>query len=129
MSLTRDERRKKSSTSLRYTVSTCVRSKVVLFAVLFFTLGCVFDHLTTAYGVNLPSIVETNSMVKLLMEHGVWHCVEICVMVTAICYGLFIIRTGLRATLGIYLTLMMTTGSFRLYAGILNLTIIMKALY
>ncbi len=129
MSLSRDEHRKTSSTSLKYTFSTCMRSKVVLFVVLFFSLGCVFDHLTTAYGVNLPAIVETNPMVLLLMDHGVWHWVEFCMMVTAICYGLFIIRMGFKATQGIYLTLMMATGSFRLYAGILNLAIIIKVLY
>ena len=47
------------------------RDRLILFAVAFFALGCLFDHLTTSYGLSSLTLCETNPMVKRLVEQGI----------------------------------------------------------
>jgi len=50
-------------------------------------------------------------------------------MVITMCYGIFIIKTEFMTVYNLSLILMAATGSFRFYAGVQNMAIIMKVLF
>ncbi len=102
---------------------------MVLFVITLFTFGSALDHLTTACGLSMPTIVEKNPTVLMLVEHGVWHWAEVLMMVTTMFYGIFIIKTGFTNVYNLSLILMAATGSLRFFAGVQNIAIIMKVLF
>lgn len=100
--------------------------KIEIAAVLIFVLGCSYDHLTTAYGLMLPNIIETNAVVVFLMRYGIWHLVEIIIITAGI--GLGYVAFSSKADEILYLSSIALTsgGLVRLFAGIQNLTIILN---
>lgn len=104
------------------------RERVAFIVVLIFSMGCAFDHLTTGYGVALPSLQEKNPTVQLLMEQGVWHEVEAILMFMGVFYSLIVAFSGSRTTFGLSMKVMAAVGLLRFCAGFCNLTLIMKVL-
>lgn len=104
------------------------KDKALLLMVVFFSLGCVFDHLTTAYGINLSGLAEMNPIVLLLMKYDVWHEIEILVITTAICYGILVVSLRSSLASDISMKALMVSGLIRFCVGFQNLTIIFRAL-
>ena len=102
--------------------------RLALIAMAIFSLGCVCDHLTTAYGLTLPNITELNNSVVLLNEYGVWHVIELLVIATGLCSGLFIIRLKPCAITKLSTIALMSGGFIRFSAGLQNLTTILNTL-
>lgn len=95
--------------------------------VAFFAMGCLFDHLTTSYGLSLSSFVETNPIVTSLVEQGIWHVIEILTITAGVCYGLY----GLCSTKGgaaLSLRVLTFAGLIRFFAGFQNLSAILQVM-
>ena len=129
MSKSRNKHSMTKTSSFKYSLYKYKHKKIVLFVVMFFTFGSALDHLTTACGLSMPAIVEKNPTVLMLVEQGVWHWAEVLTMVITMCYGVFIIKTRFTTVYNLTLILMAATGSFRFYAGVQNMAIIMKVLF
>ena len=68
-------------------------NKTALLGIVVFSFGCFFDHLTTAYGLTLPHIIERNPIVLTVIGFGIWHIFEILIMGTGILTGLIASRS------------------------------------
>lgn len=101
--------------------------KAKLFMILVFSSGCLVDHITTIYGLSLPTIVELNPLVLLLINNGVWHLVEALIIVTGIYSGLTVFGLKSRTLITFSMVALVMVGLVRLYAGIHNLTLITQA--
>ena len=97
-------------------------------AIAIFTLGCVCDHFTTAYGLTLPNIMELNENVLFLMGYGVWHIFEFLVMVVGIGSGIIIIKLKSCAITKLSTIALVSGGLIRFGAGLQNLTVIINSL-
>jgi len=102
--------------------------RIVLIAMAIFSLGCICDHLTTAYGLTLPNIMELNMNVILLKENGVWHVIELLVIATGLCSGIFIIRLKPCAITKLSTIALLSGGFIRFGVGLQNLTTILSTL-
>lgn len=112
---------------LRFRVS---KRHITNLTVIVFTLGCVLDHLTTAYGVTLPYVVESNSIVVMLMEFGIWHEFEL--MVISIGILQIFVTYFIRSNIFFYYfsnCLLIFAGFVRYHAAIHNITVIITALF
>jgi hypothetical protein len=113
--------------NLRFQIS---KRHITNFTLIVFTLGCVLDHLTTAYGVTLFSIVESNPMVVMLMEFGIWHEFELLVISVGVLQ--IFVTYFIKSNIFFYYfsnCLMMFAGLVRYYAALHNITVIMTALF
>lgn len=104
------------------------KDKALLSIVIFFSLGCIFDHLTTAYGINLSALAEMNPIVLLLMKYDLWHEIEILVITTGVCYGILVVSLRSSLASDISMKALMVSGLIRFCVGFQNLTIIIRAL-
>lgn len=102
--------------------------KKMLFVVIFFSLGCVFDHVTTVYGTSLPVLTEKNPAVLFLMGYGVWHEVETLIISIGIFCGLLVVRTKSNTVINRSMKTLMMAGLIRFCVGFQNLAVIAKAL-
>jgi hypothetical protein len=112
---------------LRFRVS---KRHITNFTLIVFTLGCVLDHLTTAYGVTLFSVVESNPMVVMLMEFGIWHGFELMVISVGVLQ--IFVTYFIKSNIFFYYfsnCMMMFAGFVRYYAALHNMTVIMAALF
>lgn len=112
---------------LRFRVS---KRHITNFTMIVFTLGCVLDHLTTAYGVTLFSVVESNPMVVMLMELGIWREFELMVISVGVLQ--IFVTYFIRSNLFFYYfsnCWMMFAGFVRYYAALHNMTVIIAALF
>jgi hypothetical protein len=112
---------------LRFLVS---KRHITNLTMIVFTLGCALDHLTTAYGVTLFSVVESNPMVVMLMEFGIWHEFELMVISVGVLQ--IFVTYFIKSNLFFYYfsnCLMMFAGFVRYYAALHNMTVIMAALF
>jgi hypothetical protein len=99
-----------------------------LFIIVFFLLGCFFDHVTTAYGINIPSLAERNPAVLFMMEYGIWHEAEI-LMTTVIAFcGLLVVRLRTSSTTNLSTKSLAAVGLIRFLAGFQNLIVIANTL-
>jgi hypothetical protein len=113
--------------NLRFLVS---KRHITNFTLIVFTLGCALDHLTTAYGVTLFSVVESNPMVVMLMEFGIWHEFELMVISVGVLQ--IFVTYFIKSNIFFYYfsnCLMMFAGFVRYYAALHNITVIMAALF
>ena len=92
-----------------------------------FTLGCIFDHLTTAYGLAQLNIVETNINVLFLIENNLWHLLETLVVAAGIISGILIVRGESNSTMRYLIIAQFIVGLTRLYAGFHNISVIFNA--
>ncbi|EMR74246.1 hypothetical protein MCGE09_00637 [Thaumarchaeota archaeon SCGC AB-539-E09] len=101
-----------------------------ILTMIIFTLSCVLDHLTTAYGVTLFSVVESNPMVIMLMDFGIWHEFELMVISVGILQ--IFVTYFIRSNVFFYYfsnSLMIFAGLVRYYSALHNVTVIMTALF
>jgi len=102
--------------------------KTELFMIIVFALGCILDHATTYYGLSLLTFIESNSIVRLLIEYDVWHLIEILILISGVSSCLIASSSKSRFTLLFSMATLMTVGLIRLYAGIHNLILITNVL-
>lgn len=97
-------------------------------ALAIFSLGCVCDHLTTAYGLTLPNVTELNMNVLILLGYGVWHLVEFLVIAAGIGSGFLAVRSKSGVIPRLSMMILFSGGLIRFYAGLHNLIIIINIL-
>jgi hypothetical protein len=102
------------------------RDRLILFVVAFFALGCLFDHLTTSYGLSSLTLCETNPMVMGLVERGIWHEMETLVIVVGVFYGLYSLKSMLGSSAHTSLRVLTFAGLIRFFAGFQNLSVILN---
>ena len=102
--------------------------KSAQFIIFFFLIGCFFDHITTAYGINIPSLAEKNPAVLFMMEYDIWHEAEI-LMTAATAFGALLV-SRLRTSLATKLSTksLAAIGLIRFIAGFQNLIVIANTL-
>lgn len=105
------------------------RNNLAMLALLVFSLGCGFDHLTTVYGISLPNITESNPVVLHLMELGVWSETETLVILLGMLFGITIGRAEENKFKDLSMTVLATVGCTRFLAAFNNLALIIKAIY
>ena len=98
--------------------------KAELLAMILFTSGCIVDHITTYYGVSLPTVKETNPVVLFMIGAGVWHVVEILIILLGTTSGFILSGTKSRNLVTMLVFTLMTVGIVRLYAGVHNIVLI-----
>ena len=89
-----------------------------------FTFGCIFDHLTTAYGLTQPNIMETNINVLFLIENNLWHLLETLVVAAGVLSGILIVRGESNSIMRYLIIAQFVVGITRLYAGFHNISVI-----
>jgi len=102
--------------------------KAKLLSMTVFTAGCIVDHVTTGYGLSLPSVYEINPVVLLLIGSGIWNLVEIMLIAAGNVSGFVI--SGLKSKIMITCSIkaLLMVGIVRLYAGFHNMMIIFNIL-
>ena len=98
--------------------------KAELLMMTVFTSGCIVDHITTFYGLSLPTIVEVNPVVLMLIGSGVWHVVEVLIIAAGIFSGLVASSSKSRILIAFSMISLAMVGLVRLYAGIHNIVLI-----
>lgn len=104
------------------------RDRLALCIVALFAAGCLFDHLTTTYGLHCPSFIETNPLVIELSELGAWHAIEALVVAAGVGLGLRCLGSMPVGSADLYMGMLTFTGLIRLFAGLQNLEIILRAM-
>lgn len=102
------------------------RDRLKICIVAFFAMGCLFDHLTTSYGLSLSTFVETNPIVTSLMEQGIWHVIEILTITVGVCYGLYSLCSTKGGAAALSLRVLTFAGLIRFFAGFQNLSVILQ---
>lgn len=105
-----------------------MENRLVFVAMAIFSLGCLCDHLTTAYGLTLPNIAELNMNILLLMGCGIWHFVESLVVASGIGSGFLAVRSKSVPILRASMIALFSGGLIRFYAGLHNLTIMFSTI-
>ncbi|MGQ9679146.1 MAG: hypothetical protein ACUVV4_00010 [Candidatus Bathyarchaeia archaeon] len=93
-----------------------------------FSIGCLLDHFTTAYGLEVEGIHELNSIVITLQEHGLWEISEFLVVSLGLFSVLLSSKNEAAPLIKTSLFLLMVTGFIRLVVGFQNIMIILNAL-
>ena len=102
--------------------------KTVFLAVFFFASACVFDHLTTVYGVGMPALSERNPAVLFLMGCGLWHLAEMLLIAVGAFAGLLMVRLKSSEATKLSMKAFTAAGLVRLCVGLQNLVVIANAL-
>jgi len=89
-----------------------------------FTMGCILDHLTTYYGLQFPMIIEFNPIVAQLIAMGIWHTVELAIILLGNISGCYTSTNQPDYLKNIGIMALTLAGVFRLYAGIHNIFLI-----
>jgi len=95
-----------------------------LLAMMLFTTGCIVDHVTTYYGLSLPTIEEANPVVLFMIGSGIWNAVEILVIVMGNSSGVLLSGSKSRGILMMSIASLVAVGLVRLYAGVHNIALI-----
>lgn len=102
--------------------------KAIVAGTAFFSFSCVFDHITTFYGLFIPNVSEINVIVLFLMGYGIWHLIEIVIIMAGIGSGCLAFISKSDVILKLSTISLMSCGLIRFSAGIQNLTIILNVL-
>jgi len=105
------------------------RNKLMILAVLVFSAGCAFDHLTTLYGISLPNITEANPVVLQLMELGIWPVTELFIILAGAVCGVIISGMESSKLNDFSLNVLAVVGLSRFFVAFNNLFVIVNALY
>jgi hypothetical protein len=89
-----------------------------------FVLGCILDHITTYYGLKLPTIVESNPLVIQMINAGIWNLFEATLIVLGAGSAFAILRENSRKLLSLSMMALGSVGVIRMYAGLLNIILI-----
>ena len=94
-----------------------------LFAMMIFTSGCVLDHVTTYYGLSLPTINEANQFVLYLIGANIWNIVELLMLILG--NSLVIVKFGSESNrITIMAVALTSVGIIRLFVGVHNILLI-----
>ena len=102
--------------------------KYSVLGVLIFSVGCLLDHITTAYGLTIPGVVETNPFVLRMINYGVWHFFEFLILVSGIFFGFNLGSLKSGASKFLFIVALNAVGLCRFLAGLYNLEIIFRIL-
>lgn len=98
-----------------------------LFAMMIFTSGCVLDHVTTYYGLSLPTIEEANQFVLFMIGADIWAIVELLLLVVG--NSLVIVKFGSDSKgITIMAVTLTAVGFIRLFVGVHNILLITNVL-
>ena len=89
-----------------------------------FVLGCIVDHITTYYGLKLPSIIESNPLVIQMIGAGIWNPFEIALIVTGVGSAFVILLDNSRELVSLSMAALGSVGIIRMYAGVINIILI-----
>ena len=89
-----------------------------------FVIGCIVDHITTYYGLKLPSIIESNPLVIQMIGAGIWNLFEIAIIVTGAVSAFVILLDNSRELVSLSMAALGSMGIIRMYAGLLNIILI-----
>ena len=103
--------------------------KMALFAMMVFTAGCIVDHVTTYYGLTLPTVKELNPLVLMMIGSGSWNLVEVSILIIGNVYGYFVSGSKSEIMAVFSMTLLLLVGTVRLSAGFHNLMVIFNVVY
>jgi hypothetical protein len=95
-----------------------------LLAMILFTSGCIVDHVSTHYGLSLPTVEEANPVVLFMIGTGIWNAVEIMIIVMGNSSGFILSGTKSRNLVTMFVFTLMAVGIVRLYAGVHNIVLI-----
>ena len=98
--------------------------KVELLAMMIFTTGLIVDHITTYYGLSVPYIEESNSLVLFMIGAGIWNAVDILILVIGNGSGFILSGAKSRGIMTMLLVTLMVVGLVRLIAGVHNIMLI-----
>ncbi len=103
------------------------KNKLTVLDVVVFYSGCLFDHLTTLYGISLPTISEVNPVVLRLMEVGIWFEVEMFVILLGMLCGIVIGSMKPSKLNALSANALTAVGLTRALVAFSNLTLIINA--
>ncbi len=89
-----------------------------------FVLGSIVDHITTYYGLKLPSIVESNPLVIQMIRAGIWNIFEFALIITGAASAFVILRDNSKELVSLSMAALGSVGIIRMYAGLLNIILI-----
>ncbi len=89
-----------------------------------FVLGCIVDHITTYYGLKLPSIIESNPLVIQMISASIWDLFEFALIVTGAGSAFVILRDNSKELVSLSMVALGSVGIIRMYAGVLNIILI-----
>ncbi|MBC8223504.1 hypothetical protein H8E65_02875 [Candidatus Bathyarchaeota archaeon] len=89
-----------------------------------FVLGCIVDHITTYYGLKLPSIIESNPLVIELINAGIWNLFELAIIITGAGSAFVILLDSSKELVLLSMAALGSVGIIRMYAGLLNIILI-----
>jgi len=89
-----------------------------------FVLGCIVDHITTLYGLKLPSIVELNPFVTQMIRAGIWDLFEIALIISGAGSAFVIVLDSSKQLVSLLMAALGSVGIIRMYVGLLNIILI-----
>ncbi len=98
--------------------------KVELLAMMIFTTGLIVDHITTYYGLLVPSIEESNPLVLFMIGAGIWNAVDILILMIGNGSGFILSGAKSRGIMTMLIVTLMAAGLVRLIAGVHNIMLI-----
>ncbi len=98
--------------------------KVELLAMMIFTTGCIVDHITTSYGLLVPTIEEANPVVLFMIGAGIWNAVDILILMIGNGLGFILSGAKSRGIMTMLIVTLMAAGLVRLIAGVHNIMLI-----
>ena len=102
---------------------------ILIFIMFFFVFSCALDHVTTTYGITLPTIHEVNPNVRYLIESGFWHGIDLFIISSGVYLVAMAIVSKSNAFTDLTVRVLSTMGVVRFYAGFHNLYTILQALF
>ena len=98
--------------------------KVELIAMMIFTTGCIVDHITTYYGLLVPTIEEANPVVLFMIGAGIWNAVEFLIIAIGNGSGFILSGEKSRGIMTMLIVTLTVAGLVRLIAGVHNIMLI-----
>ena len=97
-----------------------------LMIITLFVLGCIVDHTTTLYGLQLPNIIESNPLVLRMITAGIWNVIEVAIILLGTASAFAILRDNSKELETLSMATLGSVGVVRMYAGYLNITLILS---
>ena len=98
--------------------------KVELLAMMIFTTGCIVDHITTYYGLLVPTIEEANPVVLFMIGAGIWNAVDILIIVIGNSSGFILSGSKTRGIMTMLIVTLTIAGLVRMIAGVHNIMLV-----
>jgi hypothetical protein len=98
--------------------------KAELLAMMIFTTGCIVDHITTYYGLSVPTIEEANPVVLFMIGTGIWNAVDILIIVMGNSTGFILSGEKSRGIMTMLIVTLVVAGLVRMVAGVHNIMLV-----